>query len=590
MPSKPADGHRRPSLIDRRVGVMFGLFLLLLVAVVGRAAYLGLFRSASLRAAAAEEHINFDPIPALRGTITDRNGIVLAVDESDDEVIADPMLIAKDESENDGDSPARIAARLAPLLHLDERALQAKLSESSHGYVVLAKNIPHSTGTQIDTLDLDGISLTPVEKRLYPRGTEAAQLLGWVSADAVGAAGVEEEYNKQLAGSAGEQRTIEAGDGKAVSVQTVKQMKSGESIKLTINSELQQEVESVLRGVGREYDAKSVTAIAMNPQGDQILALGNWPTFDPNKPLTTSEYENDTVDEAVGLSYEPGSTFKAITVAGALQDGLVTPGTEINVPSELTYYGKTITDAEAHGDEELSVAGILKYSSNIGADLIGQKLGADRFNYWVHRFGFGSETGVDLPDEQGGVVPKLADYSGLTMANLPFGQGLSVTPMQLITAYSAIANGGVLRKPQMVASIGGKAVNQPQGTRIISARVASEIRVMLRGVLADDGTASGAAIDGYDLAGKTGTANVVVSGKYSKSVYIASFVGMVPASNPKLVVAVVVDDPKGDIYGGSVAAPAFQKIVGWAVPYFGINPCPRPCPKSVTETGTGTTS
>jgi cell division protein FtsI/penicillin-binding protein 2 len=578
-------------LIDRRVGVMFGLFLLLLVAVVGRAAYLGLFRSASLREAAAEEHISYDPIPALRGTITDRNGVVLAIDESDDDVIADPMLIAKDQSENDGDSPARIAAKLAPLLHLDESGLRTKLSQSSHGYVLLAKNIPHSTGTQIDALDLDGISLTPVENRLYPHDSEAAQVLGWVSANAAGAAGVEEEYDKQLSGSAGEQRTIEAGDGKAVSVQTVKKMKPGESIKLTINSDLQQEVESVLRGVGREYDAKSATAIVMNPRNDQILALGNWPTFNPNKPLTASEYENDSVNKAVGLSYEPGSTFKAITVSGALQDGLVTPNTEINVPSELTYYGKTITDAEPHGDEELSVAGILKVSSNIGADLIGQKLGANRFSNWMHRFGFGAETGVDLPDEQGGIVPKIgtSQWSGLTMANLPFGQGLSVTPMQLITAYSAIANGGILRKPRIVESIGGKTVREPAGKRIISTQVASAVRGMLRGVLSDDGTASGAAIDGYDLAGKTGTANVVVGGKYSQSVYMASFVGMVPASNPKLVVSVVVDDPKGDIYGGSVAAPAFQKIVGWAVPYFGINPCPRPCPASAYEGATPST-
>jgi cell division protein FtsI/penicillin-binding protein 2 len=229
---------------------------------------------------------------------------------------------------------------------------------------------------------------------------------------------------------------------------------------------------------------------------------------------------------------------------------------------------RQIHDAESHGDETLSVAQILKVSSNIGADEIGGRLGANRFAYWVNRFGFGSKTGVDLPGEQQGIVLPASKYSGSSMGNLPMGQGESVTPIQMAAAYSASAIGG---KPQPL----------PAGHRVISATTAAEMREMLRGVLADGGTASGADIPGYDLAGKTGTANIVVNGKYSNSEYVASFIGMVPASAPKLVVAVMVDEPHGSIYGGSVAAPAFQKIVGWAVPYLGINPDPagvRPNP------------
>ena len=233
---------------------------------------------------------------------------------------------------------------------------------------------------------------------------------------------------------------------------------------------------------------------------------------------------------------------------------------------------RTIHDAEVHGDETLSVAQILKVSSNIGADEIGMRLGAPRFNYWVHRFGFGARTGVDLPGEDQGIILPLSKYSGSSMGNLPFGQGESVTPIQMAAAYSAIANGGVLRVPHVVQSIGGRPAPVPAGHRILSATTAAELRGMLQGVLADGGTASGAAIPGYDLAGKTGTAQVVVNGNYSKTKYIASFIGMVPASAPKLVVAVMVDEPQGSIYGGSVAAPAFQKIVGWAVPYLGIAP------------------
>jgi cell division protein FtsI/penicillin-binding protein 2 len=275
---------------------------------------------------------------------------------------------------------------------------------------------------------------------------------------------------------------------------------------------------------------------------------------------------------AVQFNYEPGSTFKAITVAGALQAGLITPSTQFNIPPYLDPYGTPIYDAERHGDETLTTAGILKVSSNIGADEIGQKLGPTQFNDWVHRFGFGSPTGVDLPGEDGGIIlqPKL--YSGTSMYNLPFGQGESVTPMQMATAYAAIANGGILRAPHIVAAVGGKPVAIPSGRRIISTTTAAELRQMLRGVFGEGGTASGAAIPGYDMAGKTGTANVAVDGKYSDSLYVASFVGMVPYNNPKLLAMVVVNEPQSGEFGGTVAAPAFQKIIGWAVPYFGINP------------------
>jgi cell division protein FtsI (penicillin-binding protein 3)/stage V sporulation protein D (sporulation-specific penicillin-binding protein) len=276
---------------------------------------------------------------------------------------------------------------------------------------------------------------------------------------------------------------------------------------------------------------------------------------------------------AVQFNYEPGSTFKAITVAGALQEGLITPNTQFTIPPYLEAYGQEIHDAEDHPYETLTTAGILKVSSNIGADEIGAKLGPTQFNDWVHKFGFGSPTGVDLPGEDGGIILSPSQYSGTSMYNLPFGQGESVTPMQIATAYAAIANGGILRSPHIVASIGGKAVAVPAGRRIISATTASELRQMLRGVYGDGGTASGAGINGYDMAGKTGTANVAVDGKYSDSLYVASFVGMVPANDPQLLGLVVVDEPsQGSIYGGSVAAPAFQKIVGWAVPYFGIDP------------------
>lgn len=573
-------GRRAIEVIDRRVGLLFGVFLLLLTFGVGRAAYLGLFRSGALQAAAATEHIDNQTIPAIRGTITDRNGTPLALSETVDDIVADPLLIAKPPAGTKAVPPQTLADRLAPLLHLPEAQLLEDLTKPNTGYVPLAEDVSQATAAKLRRLALNGISETPVQKRVYPRGSEAAQLLGWVGSDGKGGGGIEYLYNRQLAGRAGERRVVEAGNAQPISVTTTRAMVPGESIGLTIDARLQTEVEQVLAGVGAEYQPQGATAIVMNPDNDQILALASWPTFNPNRPMTSATLQADTSDQAVGLSYEPGSTFKAITVAGALQDGLVSPTTEFTVPPELHVYNRTIHDAEPHGYEDLSVARILAVSSNIGADLIGARLGAQRFESWVHRFGFGRLTGVDLPGESAGIVPSLQQYSGVTMATLPFGQGLEVTPIQLATAYSAIANGGILRAPQVVESVGGRRIPTAKGTRIISPQVASELRDMLRGVLADGGTASGAAIPGYDLAGKTGTANVVVDGHYSKTDYMASFVGMVPASNPKLVIAVVVNDPKNEIYGGSVAAPAFQKIVGWAVPYLGIDPCPRPCPPS----------
>jgi cell division protein FtsI (penicillin-binding protein 3) len=548
--------------IDRRVGYIFLGFLLLLAIALSRATYLGTIKAGSLQRAAVSQQITNEPLPAARGTITDRTGVQLAVSESADEIVADPYLIKQ---------PLTAAQKLAPLLGRPVLTVLALVTKPHDGFVPLAPLLPADQAARIENLQINGISTIPKVTRVYPRDWSASQLLGSVHLDGQGAEGLEYQYNKQLEGTNGERRIVNDAIGQPISIDDVRQMQPGKTLKLTIDAALQTEVEQVLAGVGAQYSPKGATAIVMNPNTGAIMALANWPRVNANDPLGAPPYADE--DRAVGYNYEPGSTFKAITVAGALQDGVVTPSTNFNVPSVLQVADRQIHDAEAHPDETLSVAQILKYSSNIGADEIGMKLGATRFSEWVSRFGFGAKTGVDLPGEDSGLILPLSKYSGSSMGNLPFGQGESVTPIQIATAYSAIANGGILRPPHIVDAIGGKARAVPAGHRVISQTTAAELRDMLRGVLADGGTASGAAIKGYDLAGKTGTANVVVGGKYSSSQYVASFIGMVPASAPKLVVAVMVDEPsQGSIYGGSVAAPAFQKIVGWAVPYLGLSP------------------
>jgi len=543
-------------LIDRRIGVLFIAFIALLGIALARAAYLGSVRAGSLERAAATQQVSTVTVPAPRGAITDRNGAELALSESADDVVADPYLIK---------SPATAAAELSSVLRMPQLTVLGRITRPHTGYVLLAHLVPSGQAAAIGKLHIAGINLVPQTRRVYPRGNEAAQVVGTVHGDGMGASGIEYRYNDVLNGSNGLRRVVSDAIGQAISIDDLRATDPGKTVALTIDSGLQQEVERVLAQLGSTYSPKSATAIAVVPSTGAILALANW-----RSPSADSSAGPD--DLAIGLNYEPGSTFKAITVAGALQDGLVTPSTPFGIPPVLQVADRQIHDAENHGYETLSVANILKYSSNIGADLIGMKLGASRFNYWVRRFGFGSPTGVDLPGEQSGIVLRLSQYSGSSMANLPFGQGESVTPMQMVAAYDAIANGGILRPPHVVESVGGKSQPLPRGHRIISATTASELRDMLRGVFADGGTASGAEIPGYDMAGKTGTANIAIDGHYSDSAYVASFIGMVPTDHPRLLVAVVVNQPQGAIYGGSVAAPAFQQIVGWAVPYLGLPP------------------
>lgn len=581
--------RRTIDTIDRRVGMMFGIFLLLLLIGVLRAAYLGTIRSGAMRSAANNEQVHIAAVPAPRGEITDRNGVVYAISEPTEEIDADPYLINKTYS-----NPQVVANKLAPLVGLSAAQTLALITRQNTGFVKLAGNVPEATAAKIMKLQItptsaagiNGITDAPTERRAYPRGTELGQVLGWIGPSG-GVDGLEYQFNKLLGGITGTRRTVIDAQGRVISVDNTKTMVPGRSLGLTISAPLQSYVEQVLAGVGATYQPAGATAIVTDPQTDQILALANWPSVNLDKSIPTTALKpvNGQVpiseDQAVDLSYEPGSTFKAVTVAGALQDKVVTPSTSIYVPSSLNPYGRHITDAEAHGNEYLTVSQILKVSSNIGADQIANRMGPTSFSHWMSAFGFGKATGVALPGEQTGVVPRLGTlaWSGISMWNLPFGQGEEVTPMQMIQAYDAIANGGILRTPQIIDEVGGKRVPEPRGQRIISPTVASELRDMLRGVLADGGTASGAAIAGYDMAGKTGTAQVVVNGTYSSTKFMSSFIGMVPASNPKLVVAVVVDQPHHGYYGGSVAAPAFQKIVGWAVPHFGINPCPaKVCP------------
>ena len=550
-------------LVERRIGILFAAFLLCLTLAGLRVCYLGLVKGSGLSNYATSQQVAVTKLPALRGTITDRKGVPLASSVPADDVSATPYLI-KD--------PVAVANRIAPLLNVPADKLVGELARRDTGFVYLARRVPAQATDRLRAMKIDGLDFAPGALRTYPRGVLAAQVLGAVGVDGNGLFGLEYAHDKALRGRDGVQRRVMDGSRQAIETRDTKKAIAGGAMALTIDAEIQQRTEDVLQGIGDEYNPKGATAIVTNPKTGAVLAMANWPKVDANKPgsAPAAAIQN----RAVGMTYEPGSTFKAFTVAAALEDKKVTPTTSFNLAPTIQIADRVINESHDRGWVTLDTAGILAQSNNVGAITIGQRLGAKSFSQWVDRFGFGQRTGVDLPGEERGLITPLADYSGASMGNMPMGQGELVTPMQMMGAYGAIANGGLLTKPHVVNSVDGKPAASSGSTRVISAQTAASVRRMLTGVFEAGGTASEVSIPGYELAGKTGTSNKIdpTTGKYSESQYVASFVGMAPAANPELLVSVIVDEPQGDIYGGSVAAPAFGKIAAFALPYLRISP------------------
>src|SRR3954447_25730822 len=524
---------------------------------------MGNVRAASLKHAATTQQVEQLTVPARRGAIVDRDGVELAVSEPADDIAATPYLIK---------APPRPPRPPAPLAAPPADELLRKLVERGTGFVYLGRQIPANRGSQIARLGIEGLQVIPTNKRRYPRDWLASQVLGNVGIDNKGLSGLEYADNDLLKGRDGVRKLTKDALQQAIGVRDVVPTTPGKTLRLNIDASIQSKVEAVFGAVGQVYRPKGATAIVMDPRDNSVLALANWPRVDANDPAGAPPYARQ--NRAVGFNYEPGSTFKPFTVAGALMDKLVTPDTTFSFGSQVQVADRVIHNNNDEAGGTMSVSQILAQSSNVGTIMVGQRIGAKRFSQWVDRFGFGKPTGVDLPGEEQGQVLPYGKYSGSSMGNLPIGQGISVTPMQMATEYAAIANGGMLRPARMVEAIDGVRTPAPRGRRIMTGKVAGELRSMLEGVFAPGGTASEVSIPGYELAGKTGTANKVdpQTGLYSQKAYVASFMGFAPARHPKLLCAVMVDEPQGAIYGGVVAAPAFGQIMAFALPYLGIAP------------------
>ncbi len=545
-------------LIERRIGLLFGAFLLCFLVIIGRAFWLQGVQGSSLASQAVSQQTETITVPGLRGSLLDRRGGTLASSEDAATIYATPYQVK---------NPPRAAAELAPILDETKGEVLEALTEES-GFSYLAHKVDLQTAARIERLHLEGIGQLPDSRRTYPQGDMAGQVIGAVGSENQGLMGLEEGEESVLGGEDGERRIVNDALGDPIRMETVKEASDGEDIQLTLDPVIQQKTEQALARVGETYLPKGATAIVVDPRNSQILAMANWPPIDPND--LSEAGEEDLMNRATGFNYEPGSTFKAFTVSAALEEKLVTPTTEFTLAPSIQVADRTIEDAEERGTENMTVAQILAKSSNVGAVTIGEEVGADKFSRWINRFGFGRPTGVQFPGEEQGLVLELDHYSGSTMGNLPIGQGISVTPMQMVQGYTAIANNGILKPPQLIKRIGEEEVHEPKGRRVIKADVATEVREMLEGVLAPGGTASEVSVPGYTLAGKTGTAQIAEDGTYSETNYVASFIGFAPAQHPQLLAAVIVDRPQGEIYGGSVAAPAFGEIAAFALPYLGV--------------------
>jgi len=466
--------------------------------------------------------------------------------------------------------PRLVASAAARSLGIGADRLYRMLANAKGSFVYVERKADPAKAALLERRRLAGLGFYPEERRFYPQGSVASHVLGYAGVDNRGLAGLELQLDKTIAGKPGSETRVIDALGHAIDVVDQRPAVDGLNVRLTIDHTIQANAEAVLRQTITKWQAKGATAVVLDPRTGDVLAMADAPGFDANAFGSTPPAV--TRNRAVTDVYEPGSTFKLVTVAGVLSDRLVKPQTKFTLAPEIHVADRVIHDAEERGTETMSVARILAHSSNVGAITLAEKLGSKRLYAWMRRFGFGAVTGVGFPAESSGFMLKPDQWSGSTIGNVPIGQGVAVTPVQMAAAYATIANRGIWVQPHLVARVQGAKRVHPRTRRVLSRTIASELNAMLQNVVRE-GTGTLAAVRGYKVAGKTGTAQKPDShGGYSSGRYVASFVGMVPASRPRLVVLVTVDEPRGAIWGGVVAAPAFAQIAAYDLQYLEVPP------------------
>ncbi len=565
------------------------VLLLAMLLLVARLIDVQVLHAGAYQAAARGESSIQVSLASLRGGIYDRDGAPLALSVPTDDVVADDFQIAH---------PVRTAIALSPIIHVPVATLAAELHRKT-GYVVLARQLPQSTGQTISNDAFPGISLIDDSKREVPNGNLASPVVGFTNAAGHGAAGLEYGDNRQLAGVDGKETIMESPAGVALPQSPVTDQVAsspGTGMELTLDSQLQYESEQALAKAIESSNSTSGTAVVMDVKTGQILsmanlaathpaALGAAPASAPSDPNGVVPIgPHDAVDEAqsnlaVTQLYEPGSVFKLVTFSAALQDGLINPNSQFTVPDHISLDGSTFHDAEPHPTEQLTATQILAQSSNIGTGLIAQGVGEQRLLSQVKALGFGQSTGLDFPGESPGLLATAAQWEPTDYVSLPIGQVDAVSALQVLDAYNTVANGGTYVAPKLVQATvspsGALTKTAPSAThQVFKPSVDSELTTMLEQVV-NQGTGTSAAVPGYTVAGKTGTAQIPTAGhdSYVPGAYMASFVGFAPAANPTLSMIVVLDRPT-PIFGGTVAAPVFSQIMSYALHRYDIPTTP----------------
>ncbi len=506
--------------------------------------------------------------PARRGTIYDRDGEPLAISVDLQTVYTDPKLVQ---------DPAGEAQRLAPVLGQKVQRLEAKLRGVIPGdrFEYLARQVEPDVAEQVRELDLPGVFMRAEAKRYYPNDGLASHIVGFADIDGRGVAGIELQYDDILEGQPGRMILEQDPSGNALPQAefSYERPRPGRSLFLTVDKEIQYFTELTLAQATETYKAKAATAIVMRPDTGEVLAMANVPDYNPNDPDASPKAA--LRNRAVTDFYEPGSVFKLVAFSGALEERVITPKRVFVVPDEMPYSDRVFHDSHSHPTEEMTAAEIIKDSSNVGTIKIGLELGGEELDAYVRQFGFGSATGLDFPGESPGMVIDRDDWTGPTIATIPLGQGVAATPLQMVSAYATLANGGVWVEPKLLSGTmnsRGKVVpaSPPAEKRVVSAKTARKMTHMLTAVV-DEGTGTAAAVPGYAIAGKTGTAQKPVpTGGYGDQ-YVASFAGYAPADDPEIVIIVSFDEPDG-IYGGATAAPTFATIAEFALRRLGVPP------------------
>ncbi|MEA3545710.1 MAG: penicillin-binding transpeptidase domain-containing protein [Thermodesulfobacteriota bacterium] len=550
-----------------RIRFFGALFILAFLAIAGRAYYIQVVQASELQGRADQQRQRVVKLAPQRGSIFDRNGDPLAVSLAVESLYADPVQI---------ENPEQAAGQLAKLLKNSKQELTRLLSARKR-FVWLQRKLDPDIARQVRTLKISGLQFVTERKRYYPQASTAAHVLGFTGLDPKGLEGIELEYDRQLRGEPGRLVSLHDARGRGLASvdQQVQGGVAGHNLYLTLDRSLQYVAEKELARVVRETGAVGGTVVMLEPASGRILALASQPDYNPN--LAGHYHAAKRRNRAVSDMYEPGSTFKPFLLAGVLEEGLVQPEQKIYCENgRYSVGGKTIRDHKKY--QQLSVKEVLKFSSNIGFAKLGKLLERERFHAYIRSFGFGEQTGLDLPGEVRGMLSSPSRWFEIDLAAISFGQGLSVTPIQMASAMAVIANGGLLMEPYLVEKMTDSEGQQVQKRlpqvrhRVISEKTAQQVKEMMISVTEPGGTGTRAAMSGYRVAGKTGTAQKVdmVTGGYSPDKRVSSFIGFVPADNPALVLSVTVDEPKGKTYGGLVAAPVFARIAGQTLRHLNI--------------------